>query len=218
MGKKEKNKRILMCVLGVLVCGISVGFFKCSLFGVDPFQTFMGGLDAVVPIQFGTLYVIANLVLLSFSFFADRHYVGLATFVNLFFLGYVVQYSQAFLNWVFPDPHMGIRLVFLVIAVVVMCLSSAFYFTADLGVSTYDAVSLIISKTWNKMEFKYCRIASDLVCVVIGVTLYLFSGQGWKGVTSIVGIGTIITAFCMGPLIEFFNVHVARPFLEGMRK
>lgn len=194
-----------------------VGFFKCSLFGVDPFQTFMGGLDAVVPIQFGTLYVIANLVLLSFSFFADRHYVGLATFVNLFFLGYVAQYSQAFLNWVFPEPHLGIRLVFLVIAVVVMCLSSAFYFTADLGVSTYDAVSLIISRTWHKMEFKYCRIVSDLVCVVIGVALYLFSGQGWKGVTSIVGIGTIITAFCMGPLIEFFNVHVARPFLEGRK-
>ena len=27
------------------------------------------------------------------------------------------------------------------------------------------------------------------------------------------GIGTIITAFFMGPLIEFFNVHVARPIL-----
>ena len=29
------------------------------------------------------------------------------------------------------------------------------------------------------------------------------------------GPGTIITAFFMGPLIEFFNVQVARPFLNG---
>ena len=29
------------------------------------------------------------------------------------------------------------------LGVVIMCLASAFYFTADLGVSTYDAVSLI---------------------------------------------------------------------------
>lgn len=214
MSKRERNKRILMCVLGVLVCGISVGFFKCAVFGVDPFQTFMGGLAAVIPIQFGTLYVIANLVLLGFAFFADRHYVGLATFVNLFLLGYVVQYSQAFLNWAFPNPGIGVRVVFLVIGVVVMCLSSAFYFTADLGVSPYDAVALIISKTWKVMEFKYCRIISDLVCVALGVGIYLVSRKGWDGVSSIVGVGTIITAFCMGPLIEFFNVHVARPFLE----
>ncbi|XCP85726.1 hypothetical protein ABXS75_02700 [Roseburia hominis] len=124
MEVRERNKRILMCVLGVLVCGISVGFFKCSVFGVDPFQTFMGGLDAVAPIQFGTLYVIANLMLLSFSFLADRHYVGLATFVNLFLLGYVVQYSQAFVNWAFPNPGLLLRVVFLAIGVVVMCLAS----------------------------------------------------------------------------------------------
>jgi uncharacterized membrane protein YczE len=32
---------------------------------------------------------------------------------------------------------------------------------------------------------------------------------------AIVGVGTVITAFFMGPLIDFFNVHVARPFLYG---
>jgi uncharacterized membrane protein YczE len=30
-----------------------------------------------------------------------------------------------------------------------------------------------------------------------------------------VGIGTIITAFFMGPLIEFFNVRIARPLLNA---
>jgi uncharacterized membrane protein YczE len=29
-----------------------------------------------------------------------------------------------------------------------------------------------------------------------------------------ISVGTIITAFFMGPLIEFFNVHVARPILK----
>ena len=28
------------------------------------------------------------------------------------------------------------------------------------------------------------------------------------------GVGTIVTALCMGPLIDFFNRKVARPFLE----
>ncbi len=45
---EKKAKRICMSVFGVLVCGISVGFFKIAAFGVDPFQSLMSGLDAIV--------------------------------------------------------------------------------------------------------------------------------------------------------------------------
>ena len=95
-----------------------------------------------------------------------------------------------------------------------MCLSSAFYFTADLGVSPYDAVSLIIADKWKPAPFKYCRIASDMVCVALGTILFLAAGSSMAELLEIVGVGTIITAFFMGPLIEFFNVHIARPFLN----
>ena len=33
-------------------------------------------------------------------------------------------------------------------------------------------------------------------------------------IPTIVGIGTIVTAFFMGPLIEFFNEKLARPILK----
>lgn len=82
-----KKKRILMSVLGVAACGISVGMFKHAALGVDPFQSLMSGLDAVIPIRFGTLYVIVNLVLLLFAFAFDRRKIGLATMINLFLLG-----------------------------------------------------------------------------------------------------------------------------------
>jgi uncharacterized membrane protein YczE len=211
----HRNKRILMSVFGVVICGISVGFFKRATFGVDPFQTFISGMDAVIPISFGTLYVIINICLLLFSLINDRHRIGIATVVNLFLLGYIADYSHQFLLWCIPKAGLLTRILLLLIAIVVMCLSSAFYFTADLGVSTYDAVSLIISGKWKVAPFKYCRIASDLVCVIVGVLLYFLSGQPLSGLAEMVGIGTIITAFFMGPLIEFFNIHVAQPFLNA---
>lgn len=213
----KKTKRIFMSIFGVLVCGISVGFFKRAAFGVDPFQTLMGGLDARIPVGFGTLYVIVNLLLLLFGLVADRHYIGLATFINLFLLGYVVQFSHEFLLKCFPNLSLGGRFLCLLIGIVTICLASSFYFVADLGVSTYDAVSLIIANTWKVGQFRYCRIISDLVCVLAGTVLYLASGGTWAGLTAIVGVGTIITAFFMGPLIEYFNVHVARPFLDGKK-
>ncbi len=211
---EKRSKRILMSVLGVIVCGISVGFFKRAAFGVDPFQALMSGLDAVIPISFGTLYVLVNICLLMFSVINDRHRIGIATLVNLFLLGYIADYSHRFLLNLFPDLGVAGRAVMLVIGIVIMCLSSAFYFTADMGVSTYDAISLIISEKWKPAPFKFCRIACDMVCVVTGIVLFLSSGQSVSALGEVVGAGTIITAFFMGPLIEVFNVHVAQPFLN----
>lgn len=207
-------KRIIMSVLGVIIGGISVAIFKTAAYGVDPFQTFMAGLDKLIPIKFGTLYVIANAVLLSFALIFDRHYINLATFINLFFLGYVTQFTFDFLSKVLPNPSAAVRIACLIIGIVVICFGSALYMTADLGVSTYDAVALIISNTWKKGQFKYIRIATDLVCVIVGVGLFLLGGGGFRAIPTIAGIGTIITTFFMGPLIEFFNKKVARPLLK----
>ena len=214
MENKNLVKRILMSLFGVIVCAISVGIFKIAALGVDPFQSFMAGLDALVPIKFGTLYVIANTVLFIFMLIFDRYCIGIATFINVLLLGYITQFTYEFLQTVIVEPALWLRIVCLVVGVVIICFGSAFYMTADLGVSTYDAVALIIVNTWKRGKFQYVRIITDLVCVMLGVALFLISGGDAKDIITIAGVGTIITAFFMGPLIEFFNVHCARPILN----
>ena len=212
MKNKEQVKRILMSALGVIICGISVGMFKHASLGVDPFQSFMSGLDAVIPIRFGTLYVIVNLLLLTFALIFDNRKIGLATLINLFLLGYIAEFSQGICRSLLPEIGIAGRFVLLLFAIVIMCLASAFYFTADLGVSTYDAVSLIWSEKQSRIRFQYCRIICDLVCVCAGAVLCRIGGINVFGE---INIGTIITAFFMGPLIAFFNEKLARPFLYG---
>lgn len=213
MEKKNLAKRIFMSLFGVIICAISVGVFKIAALGVDPFQSFMAGLDKLVPLDFGLLYIIVNALLLIFALVFDRHYIGIATFINLFLLGYITQFSYQFLQTVIVEPSIFVRAACLVAGVVVICFGSAFYMTADLGVSTYDAVALIIVNTWKKGKFQYVRIFTDIVCVILGAALFVLGGGKISAIPTIAGIGTIITAFFMGPLIEFFNVHVARPLL-----
>ena len=82
--------------------------------------------------------------------------------------------------------------------------------TADMGVSAYDAVAMVMAYKWKLWQFKYLRICTDLVCVAAGVLLFLLSGGAPAELPSLVGLGTIITAFFMGPVIAWFNVYVAR--------
>jgi len=209
-----KTRRIFMSLFGVIICAVSVGIFKIAALGVDPFQSLMSGLDKLIPISFGTLYVIVNAVLLLFSLFADRHYIGIATFINLFLLGYITQWTYEFLQTVIVEPSMIIRLLCLLIAIVIICFGSALYMTADLGVSTYDAVALILVNKWHIGQFKYIRIVTDVICVLLGAGLFLLGGGKVAEIPTIIGVGTIITAFFMGPLIEVFNQKVAIPMLN----
>ncbi len=199
--------RIIMTTAGVVLCAIAVGFFKCSLFGVDPFQCFAQGSwqRFLSGISYGTYYTGLCFLMLVLDFFLDKHYIGIATFINMFLTGYIADFSQAAIFRLAPSPCLAARIVMLIIGVVVMCFASSLYMTSDLGVSVYDAIPIIISDRSGK-PFRFCRIGCDVICVVIGTLCGLLPG-----------IGTLVTAFFMGPLIEFFNVKFSRPLLNKSR-
>ena len=68
---------------------------------------------------------------------------------------------------------------------------------------------------WRIGKFKYVRIITDVICVILGVILYFLSGASVSGIGAVIGAGTVITAFFMGPLLDFFARKLARPFLYG---
>lgn len=210
----RKVKRLFMTLTGVLACSFSIGMFNRAAFGVDPFQCLAQGSHLLLRsyLEYGPYYLGLSLVMLVGIWIWDKRFIGIATFINMFFTGYIVDYSYRILGVLFPDIDLLGRIVMLVAAVAIMCLGSSLYYTADLGVSVYDAISLKLAKEnitlfGFVLRFKWIRVFNDIVCVVIGTLL-----------GKMPGFGTIITAFFMGPLISFFNHSLAEPFLYGRNK
>jgi len=199
----EFKKRLIMCISGVFLSGVAAGIFGFTAFGMDPFQVFAHGLWGLTPLSYGTFYVILNGILLAFMFFFNRRMIGLGTIINLFLLGYVVEYTDLILGRVFPSPSVLLRIVLMIFALVLSSLAASLYFVAEMGVSAYDWIALTISDK-KKWAFRIVRIATDFICVLTG---------GLLGAT--VGIGTVLTAFCMGPIIQFFNENVSMPLRYG---
>lgn len=94
-GDNNFKLRIAMTIGGVMLCSIAVGFFKCSLFGVDPFQCFAQGSWGrfFSGLSYGTYYMGISIVMLIIDLFLDKHYIGVATFINLFLTGYIVDFA-----------------------------------------------------------------------------------------------------------------------------
>lgn len=200
------QKRVGMTTVGVVFCAIAVGFFKCSSFGVDPFQCFAQGtwgrfFESLT--TYGVFYMVLSAVMLAIDLFIARSYMGVATLVNMFLTGYIVDFAVWVLQSLWPTPGLALRIVFLAVGVLVMCFASSLYMTSNLGVSVYDAIPIVIAKN-RKWPFRFVRIGCDLICVAIGTLAGLLPG-----------VGTLITAFFMGPLIEFFNHKFSLPFLYG---
>ncbi len=223
--KPKMPRRILMCILGVTIAGFSIGLFTYSALGMDPFQVFAHGIWRHIPLSFGTVYVILNALLLIADFFLDKHLIGLGTILNLFLVGYIADFSTYLAVNLLPPDSVLCRIIALIAALVIMCFASSLYFTADLGVSTYDAIAISLnrrrekssSKFFRRWRFATIRIACDVLCVLIGALLcYLYDRRlDMAGALfTTMGIGTIITAFFMGPLISFFNRTVAEPLLK----
>jgi len=185
------------------MAGVSVGMFNFSFFGMDPFQAFAHGVWNKTNMSYGLLYTIMNLIMLIGVLIFDRRKIGLGTLLNIFLIGYIVDYSSRLFMLLIPGPEMYQRVLLLLMGITIMCFGSSLYFTADLGVSTYDAVALILSEKYP-WKFKFCRLGSDLICTGIGFAF---------GAT--VGVGTLITAFFMGPLISYFNDKISIPLLKS---
>ena len=69
----------------------------------------------------------------------------------------------------------------------------------------------------TKLKYKWVRVITDVTVILIGLIVSgglaaLLKGD-FSGIKNI-GIGTIITAFCMGPLVNFFNKHISAKILR----
>lgn len=195
-------RRIIMAFCGVVLCGFCVGMLQKANLGVDPFTCFVTGIANIFSSTYSTFYLILTGALLVLVFILKKHYIGVATVINLFFTGVAADAMRHLLDLLMPHPSLVMRGTLMAVAIVFTCLAAALYFTADLGVSAYDAIALIAAYQYRLLPFKYCRMITDGLCVLVG---FLFN------VT--LGVGTIITALFMGPLTQWFRTHLAEPLL-----
>ena len=197
--KEERVITIIMTTVGVALCGISVGMARHAGFGTDPFTVLVTGLDNGLHLGYGIIFTALAAMLLVGVFLLKRRLIGLSTIFTLVGLGFFVENSNQIATLLMPHPSLALRVVELAASLVLLSLASALYYTADQGVSPYDAVALILADRTG-VPFRFCRIGTDSVCVLVGVIL---------GAT--LGVGTILTALCMGPLVDLFNRRLAQP-------
>lgn len=207
-------KRYFMAFIGVVLIGFSVAVLNLSGFGVDPFSCMNMAVSAHVPFSYGVWQIFVNtaiLICLLVYVIKEKKKIGnvfgFGTLWNMIGCGLLVDFFTVQYHMFFENPEsLIVRIMFLIIAILGVCLGCSVYMTPELGSAPYDALGVQIHEV-SKVPFKLCRITTDLICVIIALT---FGGN--------IGIGTVITALWTGPFVQFFNEHVSRPWLHHKRR
>lgn len=201
------NKRlILMTVLGNIAIGLGIALLNLTGFGIDPFTSMTKGVSHLLGISLGVFQMILNIIMYVPVLYLNRKAFGIGALINLFLLGFIVEYFGKFfalfnITEVSLSSLLAVRIVVLVIAILVLCFGCALYMDCDLGVAPYDAIAPII-EIKTGFPFKYARIVTDVICATIGLV------TGMIGHVTTVGIATLFVALGMGPIIDWYQRHI----------
>lgn len=206
----------LFSLIGNLITGAAVGLMRLGGFGVDPFSAMNLGISKVLSIQFGTLQLCVNLLFLLIVLINDKRLIGIGTIFNMVLVGYTADFTVWVADLISNEPyHIVIRALLLVLGVVLACFGVGTYLCADVGTAPYDGLCLTVNKWFkDKIQYKHSRMGIDFMWVIVAV----ICGLKIKDVWSLIGITTVIMAFCTGPLVQFFSDRFAIPLLKKLQE
>ena len=205
-------KRIILSFFSIIIMGFGISLFSVSGFGVDPFTSMNMNIAGTIGISFGTYQLIVNAVILIFVIIvAHRGLVGIGTVFNMAGCGYACEFFEKLIKPAAENSSFALRTPLLIAGIITLCFACSFFFTANIGVGPYDALGFMLSRG-TKLDYKWVRVITDVAVILTGLTISgglaaLMKGN-FSGIRNI-GLGTVITAFCMGPLVNFFNKHVS---------
>lgn len=189
-------------LLGNILIGIGVSVFKLSGMGNDPFSAMCMSVSELLQLSYSTFLILLNTSIFILEITLGRKYIGLGTILNWFLVGYVIE----FFIWITsisitPSEAFIGRVPFVMAGVILMSLGVSLYQTSDVGIAPFDSISLIM-KDRLPLPYFWCRMICDGLCAVI----VLLTG-------GLIGLGTFVCAFCLGPVIHFFNEKLSKKVL-----
>jgi uncharacterized membrane protein YczE len=180
--------RYARLVIGLLLYGFTMALMVQAGLGLDPWDVFHEGLTHHVPLSFGQVVIVVGAIVL-FLWIPLKQRPGIGTVLNVLLIGLAADAGIALIAA--PD-ELWARIALLLIGVVGNGVAGALYIGARLGPGPRDGLWVaLVERTGFSV-----RVVRTGIEITVLVTGFLLGGT--------VGIGTVLYALAIGPLVQFF--------------
>lgn len=191
--------RVVLLLVGLWIAHLGVTLFLQTNLGSDPFNVFVQGLFRAIPwpewagMTHGRVHLLVSLLIMVVLLVVDRSYVGIGTVLCMALGGPIIDvytlWLSPFLNETLP---LAVRVPLLAVGCVILAFGMTIVIRSQAGTGPNDLVAVVLSDKSGK-PFGPVRIGVDLTFALVGFAL-----------GGVVGVGTIICAFLVGPAAQLF--------------
>lgn len=181
-------RRFIQLQVGLLLYGASLALMVRANLGLNPWSVFHQGLAELTGISLGMVVNgVGALVLL--VWIPLRQKPGIGTICNVFLIG---TSADAVLWMLPPIDGIGLRVAFLISAIVLNGAATGAYIGAGLGPGPRDGLTTGMVRITH-WQVRWVRMGIEMSVLALGWTM---------GGT--IGLGTVLYALSNGPLLQFF--------------
>ena len=210
---KDLLIRVILLMIGLTIAHFGVTLFILADLGSDPFNVLVQGIFRTISgilnwsfITHGRVHIVICFLIILALLAVDKSYVKIGTILCMIFGGPIIDVFTVVLAPIFSiSDSLIFKIVLLALGCVILAYGMTIVIKSDAGTGPNDLVAVVISDK-SKKKFSIVRIIVDVSFVVIG---FVLGGS--------LGIGTIICAFCVGPVAGHF-LPINEKLVQGVMK
>ena len=194
---KPNLKTLIYLVLGLFLFAIGETLLITANQGVSPWTVLAQGISFQTNLSIGITTFIVSLVVL-ILWYPLKQKPGLGTILNIVLISIIIDLSTPIL----PYPKSFLfQIIQSIVAVFLVGLGSGFYLTANLGPGPRDGLMTGLQNLTNQ---PIALIRTIIEVSAVGIGFYL---------GGIVGIGTLLFAFGIGPMVSL-GIFIVMKFFK----
>ncbi len=183
-------RRLVQLNLGLAGLALGIALVLTANIGLGPWPVFHEGVSLRSGLSFGRVMQLTGLLVIVLGYLLSGIKPGLGTLLNMVLVGLWVDLFTA-QGWFPVANELLWGTAQCLLGIVLVGLSSGLYITAGFGAGPRDGLVLGLSRTL-KLSVRKVRALLELSVLVTG---FLLGGS--------VGLGTVLFALFIGPLMQF---------------
>ena len=180
---------MLLAAVSLFVNGFGVYLTIQANIGAGPWDVLNLGLSKTLGILYGTASIVVSYTILGIDI-ALREPIGIAMFIDAFVVGKAVDFFNR-IGAVPKCDSLVTGIPVMIIGLIIMAYTQYTYMSASLGCGPRDTLLVALAKRAGRIPIGVVSITLLSLATFIG---WVLGGP--------VGIGTLICAFCTGPIMQ----------------
>ncbi|OIJ32047.1 YitT family protein [Microbacterium sp. LCT-H2] len=192
--RRDLVERLAQLVGGLFLYGVALGFMVRGGIGVAPWDVLSLGVARWTGLGYGVVTVLISIIVL-LLWIPLRQRVGLGTLLNALLIGPFADLTLLVLP---APPSVWVGAPMFVLGLVLLAFATGLYIAADFGPGPRDGLMTGLVRV-TRWPVWLARTVIEGSVLLVG---FLLGGP--------VGVGTVLFAFGVGPLIGWFLPRIER--------